>query len=47
SVLPGVCDQVTVLGNHCSKFIDSPYARTGVLDGNPLHKDMLAAAKMA
>ncbi|QAT49326.1 nickel-dependent lactate racemase [Caproiciproducens sp. NJN-50] len=47
SILPGVCDQVTVLGNHCSKFIDSPYARTGVLDGNPLHEDMLAAAKMA
>lgn len=47
SVLPGVCDQVTVLGNHCSKFIDSPYARTGVLDGNPLHTDMLAAAKLA
>ena len=47
SVLPGVCDQVTVLGNHCSEFIASPYARTGVLDGNPLHKDMLAAAKMA
>lgn len=47
SVLPGVCDKVTVLGNHCSKFIDSPYARTGVLDGNPLHNDMLAAAKLA
>jgi len=47
SVLPGICDQVTVLGNHCSEFIASPYARTGVLDGNPLHKDMLAAAKMA
>lgn len=47
SVLPGVCDQVTVLGNHCSKFIASPYARTGVLEGNPLHVDMLAAAKMA
>ncbi|MDD3230476.1 MAG: nickel-dependent lactate racemase [Oscillospiraceae bacterium] len=47
SVLPGISDQVTVLGNHCSKFIDSPYARTGVLDGNPLHKDMLAAAEMA
>lgn len=47
SILPGVCDQVTVLGNHCSKFIDSPYARTGVLDGNPLHEDMLAAAKIA
>ena len=47
SVLPGVADQVTVLGNHCSKFIDSPYARTGILDGNPLHEDMVAAAKMA
>ena len=47
SVLPGVCDQVTVLGNHCSKFIASPCARTGVLDGNPLHADMLAAARRA
>lgn len=47
SVLPGVCDQVTVLGNHCSKFIASPYARTGVLEHNPLHEDMVAAAKMA
>ena len=47
SVLPGVADQVTVLGNHCSKFIDSPFARTGNLDGNPLHEDMVAAAKMA
>lgn len=47
SVLPGVCSKVTVLGNHCSKFIDSPYARTGILEGNPLHIDMVAAARMA
>ncbi len=47
SVLPGICDQITVLGNHCSRFIDSPCARTGRLTGNPLHADMLAAAKMA
>lgn len=47
SVLPGISDQVTVLGNHCSRFIDSPYSRTGVLDGNPMHEDMLAAARMA
>jgi len=46
SVLPGVADQVTVLGNHCSKFIDSPHARTGQLDGNPLHADMVAAAQL-
>ena len=47
SVLPGVCDQVTVLGNHCSKFIDSQFSRTGILDGNPIHADMVAAAEMA
>lgn len=47
SVLPGVCDAVTVMGNHCSKFIDSPYARTGILDNNPIQTDMIAAAKMA
>ena len=47
SILPGVADAVTVMGNHCSKFIDSPYARTGILDNNPIHIDMLAAAKMA
>ena len=47
SVLPGVCDQVTVLGNHCSRFIDSKFARTGVLEGNPLHRDMVTAARLA
>ncbi len=47
SVLPGVCDQVTVLGNHCSSFIDSPYARTGIIDQNPIHIDMMAAVQMA
>ncbi len=47
SVLPGVCDRVTVLGNHCSAFIDNPRARTGMLEGNPLHTDMLAAARLA
>ena len=47
SVLPGICDRVTVLGNHCSKFIDSPNARTGVLEGNPIHQDMVAAARIA
>ena len=47
SILPGVADAVTVMGNHCSKFIDSPYARTGILDKNPIHEDMVAAARMA
>ena len=47
SVLPGVCDAVTVMGNHCSKFIASPNARTGMLEGNPLHNDMVDAARQA
>ena len=47
SVLPGVCDKTTVLGNHCGEFIASPYARTGILEHNPLHIDMVAAAEMA
>lgn len=47
SVLPGICDRQTVLGNHCAAFIASPYARTGVLDNNPIHVDMLAAVRMA
>ncbi|MBO4352553.1 MAG: nickel-dependent lactate racemase [Eggerthellaceae bacterium] len=47
SVLPGICDAVTVMGNHCSKFIASPNARTGVLEGNPLHNDMVDAARQA
>lgn len=47
SVLPGIASKVTVLANHCSEFINSPHARTGVLQGNPIHEDMLYAAKAA
>lgn len=47
SVLPGVVDRITVLGNHCSKFIASPYAKTGILQQNPIHRDMVEAARMA
>ncbi len=47
SVLPGVAGRETVLANHCSEFIDHPRARTGILEGNPIHGDMLWAAKTA
>ena len=47
SVLPGVAGRKTVLANHCSEFIDHPCARTGILEGNPIHGDMLWAAKTA
>lgn len=47
SVLPGICAARTVYGNHCGNFIASEFARTGILDGNPIHRDMEAAAEMA
>ena len=47
SVLPGIAGRETVLSNHCSEFIDSEYARTGILEHNPIHEDMLWAAKKA
>jgi nickel-dependent lactate racemase len=33
--------------NHNSGFIADPHARTGVIEGNPIHKDMLYAARAA
>ncbi len=47
SVLPGVASRKTVLANHCSRFIDSDYARTGIIEHNPIHEDMLWAARTA
>ena len=47
SVLPGVAARESVLANHCSEFIAHDKARTGVLEGNPIHGDMLWAAKAA
>lgn len=47
SILPGIASKETVLANHCAEFIDHQKARTGILDGNPLHRDMLYATEKA
>ncbi len=47
SVLPGVASKETVLANHCGEFIAHEKARTGIIEGNPMHKDMLFAAEKA
>lgn len=47
SVLPGIASRKTVMYNHNSAFIADPCSRTGVLEGNPIHRDMLFAAKKA
>ncbi len=45
SVLPAVSSAETTLHNHA--MILHPKAKTGVLEGNPVHEDMVEAAKLA
>ena len=45
SILPGIASYDCVVANHCSEFISHEKARTGVTDGNPIHGDMVFAAK--
>ena len=47
SILPGIAGRTTVLANHCAEFINDDNARTGILENNPIHTDMLWAAKAA
>ena len=47
SVLPGIASAKTIMYNHCSDFIDSDNSRTGKLNNNPIHEDMVYAAKVA
>lgn len=47
AVLPGIASYKTIMANHCSEFISSDKARTGNLNNNPIHKDMVYAAKTA
>ncbi len=45
SVMPGVSGEETIKQNH-ALLLDAN-ARTGVLEGNPVHEDMVEAARMA
>lgn len=45
SILPGICNAATVNENHSYKAIASPYSTTGVLEHNPIHEDMVCAAR--
>lgn len=46
SVLPGVAGERTILVNHRPEMILDPNAAPGVLENNPIHLDMLEAAKL-
>jgi nickel-dependent lactate racemase len=45
SILPAVSGEETIKHNHA--MILDPNAKTGVLNGNPIHEDMVEAAKLA
>lgn len=47
SILPGISSYKTIYANHCSAHIDNPNCTCGILEGNPIHRDMLAAARLA
>jgi nickel-dependent lactate racemase len=47
SVLPGIASQDCVNINHSAQAIAHPESITGVLEGNPIHEDMIVAAELA
>ncbi|MDR1587340.1 MAG: nickel-dependent lactate racemase [Treponema sp.] len=47
SILPGIASRKTVVYNHNAEFIAHPAARTGITEDNPIHTDMLYAARKA
>ena len=47
SVLPGIASYKTIMYNHNGQFIHDSHSRAGVLAGNQVHEDMMAAAEMA
>ena len=46
SILPGVAGETSILANHSLANLSHPRARPGVLEGNPVHEDMLAAMRI-
>ena len=46
AILPGVAGKETIFANHSYEMIMHPLSRYGVLEGNPIHEDMVEAAKM-
>ncbi len=45
-IMPGIAAMETVQRWHCPRFLESPLATMGVVDGNPVHAESLAIAGM-
>src|SRR5207244_9562938 len=46
-IMPGIVALETVQGWHSPLFLEHPNATSGVVEGNPVHEESLAIAKMA
>jgi len=47
AILPSVAGYETIVRNHSVEMLGHPLARPGVIDDNPIHQEMLAAARLA
>jgi len=47
SVFPGITSRNSVVANHSAEYIDDENARTGILENNPIHEEMISAARQA
>ena len=47
SIAPGVSGSVSIHHNHSFSMLDHTLARAGILQGNPVHEDIVEQAKMA
>lgn len=45
SILPGICSKETINANHSARAIGNPFSKTGCLENNPIHRDMIYAAR--
>ncbi len=45
SVIPGIAGYETIKGNHSAKNIASPFARFGIFEDNPIHKNSIEITK--
>ncbi|MCS7364683.1 MAG: nickel-dependent lactate racemase [archaeon GB-1867-035] len=44
-ILPGIAGEQAIYNNHCYKMIADPKSRYGILNGNPIHEDMIEFMK--
>ncbi len=47
AILPSVAGYESIIRNHSLEMLEADAARQGVLEGNPIHEEMVAAARLA